>query len=439
MTKRRVGPLLVWTAALLPLVLWLFTEPAGLAARRFPFHPAVTAVGQLAGLVGMAMLSIAFVLASRARFLENYFGGLDKMYQVHHRLGVTAFVLLLIHPPTHALRFVPQQFGKALVFLLPAHERLAVNLGAYAFWLLLLLMALTLFIQIPYDKWKLSHKVLGLVLVLGAIHLFTVESTPGRTVAVLENVVLRYYMLVLAMLGSVSFGYKLIVLPLLARQHLYTVKAVRRLNEEVLEIELTPRRRRVAFVPGQFVFVTFYGDGVPREAHPFTICSVPEQKAITLTVKVAGDFTALLYQRLRSGVSAKVEGPYGRFDYRTGSQQQVWLAGGVGVVPFLSWARYMVHTHDQSHRVIFYYCVHSRGDAVHYQEFVQLAAQLGNLDVKLVCSEEHGHLRAADVGQVKDKDVFMCGPKRFTSDLERQFRERGVPSERIAFEDFEFR
>jgi predicted ferric reductase len=229
------------------------------------------------------------------------------------------------------------------------------------------------------------------------------------------------------------------MLPLLARQHLYTVKTVRRLNEEVLEIALTPRRRRVAFVPGQFVFVTFYGDGIPHEAHPFTICTVPKQKEMALTVKVAGDFTDLLYRQLHSGMSAKVEGPYGRFDYRAGSRRQVWLAGGVGVVPFLSWARYMAHTHDQDHQITFYYCVHSRSDAVHYQEFARLAAQLDNLNVKLVCSEEKRHLRVADIGEVKDQDVFMCGPKRFTSDLERQFRERGVPGERIYFEDFEFR
>jgi predicted ferric reductase len=40
---------------------------------------------------------------------------------------------------------------------------------------------------------------------------------------------------------------------------------------------------------------------------------------------------------------------------------------------------------------------------------------------------------------VADADVFMCGPKRLTEDLHRQFRHRGVPARRIHFEDFEFR
>ena len=226
---------------------------------------------------------------------------LDKMYRIHHRLGQTAFVLLLIHPVAHALRFIPERFDRALLFLLPSHEKLAVNLGAYAFWGLVPLMILTLFVKIPYDEWKLSHKFLGLVLVFGTIHILTIESTRGRPVAVLQNPLLRYYMLGLAALGVISFCYKLIVLPLLTRRHLYTVKAVGKLNEEVLQIELSPRRRRVTFTPGQFVFVTFYQEGLSREAHPFTICPVPEQKDVELTVKALGDFTNALHRQLRGG------------------------------------------------------------------------------------------------------------------------------------------
>ncbi len=437
--KHSIGGLLAWSSALLPLLLWLLTESAEPRGRRFYSNANIVNAGQLAGLVGMAMLSIAFVLSSRARFLEDYFGGLDKMYRLHHRLGQTSFVLLLIHPIAHALRFVPDDFGRALRFLFPTHEKLAVNLGAYAFWGLLLLMTLTLFVKIPYDKWKLSHKFLGLVLIIGTIHMLSVQSTPGRPVAVLQNPLLRYYMFGLASLGVVFFCYKLIVLPLLSRRHMYTVKAVGRLSDEVLQIELSPRRRRLIFMPGQFVFVTFYQEGLSHEAHPFTICTVPEQKDVELTVKALGDFTNALYRQLRSGARAKVEGPYGRFDYRIGSPKQIWIAAGVGVTPFLSWARHIEGTQDSTYQATFYYCVHSRSDAVQFQEFERIAAHRVNLQVALVCSEERGHLRATDIGNVDDKDIFMCGPKGFTSDLQRQFLRLGVDGDRIHFEDFEFR
>jgi predicted ferric reductase len=134
-----------------------------------------------------------------------------------------------------------------------------------------------------------------------------------------------------------------------------------------------------------------------------------------------------------------VEGPYGRFDYRMGSPQQIWIAAGVGVAPFLSWARHMEQTQDSMYRAMFYYCVHSRSDAVQYQEFEKIAARRGHLQVALVCSEERGRLRATDIDNLDDKDIFMCGPKSFTNDLQRQFLQLGVAGDRIHFEDFEFR
>jgi ferredoxin-NADP reductase len=56
-----------------------------------------------------------------------------------------------------------------------------------------------------------------------------------------------------------------------------------------------------------------------------------------------------------------------------------------------------------------------------------------------VCSANQGHVRAVDLGELRNKDVFMCGPKHFTSDLKAQFLKLGVPDHRIHFEDFEFR
>ncbi len=324
--KLTTGEAIVWLAALIPGILWLLTDGGQPSGRRTPAEHVLQDIGQVTGLVGMAMLAIAFVLASRARFLEGVFGGLDKMYQVHHRLGRTSLVLLLVHPIAHALRFIPDQIDRAALFLLPTHRELAVNLGVYAFWGLVVLLVLTLFVDIAYDKWKVSHKFLGLVLVFSAIHMFMVPNTPGRSVAITANPFLLSYMAVLTGSAVVAFIWKTAILPLVSRRNAYSVTAVEKLTERVLQIELLPRQRRADFAPGQFVFVTFDHWGVPREAHPFTICSVPSDKRIVLTVKALGDFTEALHRRLRAGAEAWVEGPYGRFDYRSGSMAQIWLA-----------------------------------------------------------------------------------------------------------------
>jgi len=438
LSRRRIGEIVVWGLVLVPVGLWLGDGPDLATGRRWGDARWRIALGQLAGLMGMAALSVSFILSARLRWLEDYFGGLDGMYRVHHRLGLAAVGLLLAHPVALALRFVPADWGRALAFLGPGHARWAVDLGVYALWLMVLLLVLTLTTGVPYDKWKLSHKALGLVLVGGVGHMWGVEGTRGLPVSIAENAGLWGYMTGLVGLGLVGAAYKILVLPLWPTPR-YTVTGVERLNDDVVEVELTPQDEPLNFVPGQFVFVTFHGDGLTREAHPYTLCGSANVETRTITVKALGDYTTRLYERLAPGVEAALEGPYGRFDYRDGGDRQVWIAGGVGVAPFLSWARNLAHDGAAAPDVDFYYCVHDRSDAVYREEFEALSQELPTVDVALVCSVEDGHLHARDLGDVAGTDVFMCGPRRLTQALRRQLRGRGVPDARIHFEDFEFR
>ena len=93
---------------------------------------------------------------------------------------------------------------------------------------------------------------------------------------------------------------------------------------------------------GQFAFVTFSTD---EGAHPFTIASAPNalgtsaegEPLLRLVIKPLGDYTRTLRQRLRAGQRVDIEGPYGCFDGAGARhRQQVWVAAGVGVTPFLA-------------------------------------------------------------------------------------------------------
>ena len=41
-----------------------------------------------ASLAATTLMCIAVILSARWRFLERFFGGLDKVYQIHKRIGV---------------------------------------------------------------------------------------------------------------------------------------------------------------------------------------------------------------------------------------------------------------------------------------------------------------------------------------------------------------
>ena len=52
---------------------------------------------QYTGIIAMAAMSVAIILAVRPRRVEPLLGGLDKMYRLHKWLGITALVFGSIH------------------------------------------------------------------------------------------------------------------------------------------------------------------------------------------------------------------------------------------------------------------------------------------------------------------------------------------------------
>ena len=87
--------------------------------------------------------------------------------------------------------------------------------------------------------------------------------------------------------------------------------------------------------------------------HPFTISSAPQEGVVRVTVKALGDYTSRLQELVEPGMPAVIGGPHGRFNHWRGTDRQVWIAGGVGVAPFLSWVRAL--DGELPHSVDFFY------------------------------------------------------------------------------------
>lgn len=78
------------------------------------------------------------------------------------------------------------------------------------------------------------------------------------------------------------------------------------------------------------------GDETWRE-HPFTVAGASSDGGLRPIIRSQGRDTSRMYDRLQPGLSATVTGPYGMFDFTLGHAQQIWIAGGIGIAPFLSW------------------------------------------------------------------------------------------------------
>jgi len=428
--KNNLGWLIIIFLSLLPIIFWYFSKPI-ISARFVNSTVALTSLGQITGLVGMAMFSLTLILSSRLKFLENYFGGLNKIYITHHLFGSTAFILLLFHPLILAGKFAQVSIRSAALFLLPSSDW-PINFGIIALLLMMILLVLTFFIKLPYQIWKFSHKFLGFAFFFAALHSFFIPSDISR------DPILRIYILALAGMGIIAFIYRAVLAKFFVRYFEYSVEKVKILAENVVEIIMSAKGKRINFTPGQFVFVSFAGNNISTEPHPFSISSAVSEGNLKLTIKSLGDYTSQL-KNLKAGVLAKIEGPFGKFSYQNvENKNQIWIAGGIGITPFLSMARSLENT---EYKIDLYYCVNNEKEAVFLEELLKISQQNLNFRVVPFYSEKQGFINAESIqkisGELNNKEIFLCGPPAMMKSLREQFLKLKISRKNIHSEEFQ--
>jgi len=428
--KKKLGPWLFLGAVFMVIPLWLISFPE--TTIRHNLKPFYVYGSQLTAWAGFALFALTFVLSARLKWMEDYFGGLDKMYHFHHTMGKAALLLLLIHPVMLALRWIPEDTGRLLWYLFPVHRQFEINIGSWALWGLILLMIITLVIRLPYDKWKISHKFMGIFFLLGVAHIYYADLSMSTSPA------LTIYLSVFSMAGITAWVYKSIIFDLIAKKSRFQVAKVDRLNDKIIEIMLKPMDEVLSFIPGQFYLFSFHSPGISRESHPYTVCDVTKEGEITIVVKSLGDYTEQLHSELKTGATALLEGPYGRFDYRRGKRNQVWIGGGVGIAPFISWANDLRQQNKTDLNINLYYCVNTEKEATHLHLFRELENQMKTFRVNLIRADVEGFFNPGEISRVDEKVFFICGPREMRKAILPKLTTLRVPKSSIHFEDFDF-
>lgn len=416
--------------SLIPSFFWFYSKPINM---RFVSSVAtLTSLGQITGLTGMAMFALTLILSARFKFLENYFGGLNRIYIIHHFFGSFAFILLLFHPLFLALKFVQFSTRSAALFLLPGSD-LSINFGIIALLLMILLLVITFYTKFSYQVWKFSHKFLGFAFFFGSLHSFFIQSD------ISQNLALRIYMLILISFAVIAFIYHSILAKFFVKYFYYLVEDVKILKENVVEITMSPRNKKIDFIPGQFIFVSFIGSNVSSESHPFSISSTASDKNLTLTIKSLGDYTSQL-KNLKAGTLAKIEGPFGKFfSQNFANKDQIWIAGGIGITPFLSMARSLKNIQN---KIDLYYCVSEEKEAIFLEELLKISNLNSNFRIIPFYSQKYGHISVKFIqnisGDLSKKEIFLCGPLGMMRSLKEQFLNLKISRQNIHSEEFQF-
>ena len=363
--------------------------------------------------------TIVFFLATKNRIVVFLFDGLERSYKYHRFLAMASLILVFIHARFSFM--IAQNFIAGLPFDSRAMGALARNL-----FIGLIVVAL-LAKYIKYEHWRLIHRLMVIPYLAAVYHAFTLSSYP-----LLDFSALSVWMILMATVGTVSSLYMIFMYKYVGFPFKGTIVNVSRINESVTELEVA-LSEPYTFKSGQFTFIRIKDKPFNNVPHPFSISGTKDGHLL-FTIKAIGDYTKDLYDHLQVNTAIAIGKPLGHMTFETHKDTQVWIAGGIGVTPFLSHLR---HTALPSQTIRLYYAVNDVKEAVHVDHLEALKKELPDFSYQLVVAKTDGFITVDKLDFSGDPDILMCGPRPMALSLSKALKKK-VPHLRLTFEAFSF-
>lgn len=416
-TAGPLGPPLL--ALVLATVLVAWARPVDL--------PPWRAVGIVSAWAGTALLVASLLFMVREPRLARLLGGLEAMYRWHHRCGVMGYVLLLLHPLALAQDAWREKPGRAWLLLSPWEQRWPVVLGWVALLALMLGLAITFAPRVGYRRWRAVHVLLGPAVLLGLVHVLVLFGHAG----------LPWAAVAAALAG---LGWRLLVSDFGLRALPYRITAVGHPAEAMVEATLRPLASPMDVTPGQFVLARFLDSAryhACGEYHPFTVSGIGGDGSLRLTIKALGRCSSQI-QSIAPGAVVRLQGPFGTFLDGPAGRPRLWVAGGIGITPFIAALRQGACAQPTA----LVYLFRHAADAAFIDELRGLASSDPRLQlVAEATGDGTPNLEAllAPLRDLAEREVHVCGPGALVRALLPVLHRHGVGDRSIHHESFDFR
>lgn len=396
---------------------------------------------RMLGIVVVVMLTTQVVLTSRIPVLSALFGlhGLVRAHKILAGIIVTTATC-------HVLLIVASGVFTTSLFSSSGLVRL---IGMVAIILLACGAGIAFFrkaLAIPYHLWSMVHGPIMIIIATALIflHVFTV----GQAFAFWPGCL---FLLVLVGIILGSLGWNMIFRPFFIGQHIWLIRSVSHPCPDVIDLHIASTTCEPwPYHAGQFVFLTFLDPGLPREAHPFTIASGPSPSGtMRFLIRQCGDFTARLSQ-LRPGTNVLVEGPFGVFspffhNTTTPPRPMVFLAGGIGITPFLAILDALSRNQDSA-SILLGWSVKTGQELFAAQDLARFQKSIKGLQIHYfvtrdftyqgcTCRMTTQRLRPL-LEEWTNALVFVCGPPGMTRSTIKSLTTLGFASSQIITETF---
>ncbi len=419
-------------------IIWFLTNT--LLFVPFDYNLFSKSLDQYTGIIAFLAMTFAMILATRPVWLEKQLGGLDKIYRLHKWLGIVSFSFAILHwlvakLPDWWLRLdnlitldaisgatVSDSEPTAFEKFLEALEIPATFVGEYAFYLTVLLLMMALLKKIPYRIFAKTHIIMAIIYLTLVFHSFALMYIKYWTEPI------GITMAILMIIGAVSSCIVLLGQVGKKQKALGSIQAINSYPEMNMFELIVKSDQWKGHNEGQFAFLKFEKK---EPHHPFTISSAWDKstKNISFTIKALGDYTNTLADRLNIGDSIMLEGAYGSFTFNDTKESQIWIAGGVGVTPFLARMERLAQLKNEQ-KIDFFYSAYKL-DANLKEKLQQLSAT-ANINLHLfetytsvLVSGKHIRNYVSDW---QSASVWFCGPSTMGKSIKKDFKTNGFNS-----------
>ncbi len=443
---RRIWPFFAWASPIIPAFIYYRGD---WGAFLYPYGAAM-----IFGIFGLCYFLNAMILSTRIRYFDHLFGH-DRVIGLHARMAFAGLILILIH----------RQLKVGGGELLPTRQ---ITLGYIALIAVASIILITVLFMVKhfihrlrifrrlkswvtsyapadYSKLKILHNILPFAAMTAVVHVLLASTTSGYSPRL---VFISVYALTAAAL-YIRFKF---IRPFILSRNIYTISDIRSPGNLVTEVRLTGRK--IKFKAGQYAYWRLKSRAVGNEEHPFTISSAPDEEEIGFSAKSLGDYTSAL-KGLKTGDKAIIDGPYGKFTLPADESAPVlFLAGGIGITPFLSMVQNMADIRSMRSATLIW-SVSTRENLVYDGEFLKLMKRLLSFRYKPVINKHDEPIREATVanfesGRINGElisrfcpdlvnsktTVYICGPDPMREAMVKILRSIGVSRLRIRFEKF---
>src|SRR5262245_36580687 len=400
----------------------------------------LTSLGRITGLLASVLLLAQVMLMARVPLLESAYGQ-DRLARLHRLVGFTSFDLMVAHVVLITWGYAAGELARTpatLWQLLTQYPGVLMSAGGTVALVMVVVTSIKASRRrLRYESWHLLHLYAYVGVGLALPHqLWTGQqflASPART---------AFWWTAWGLAAGAVVWWRIGMSVARNLRHRLVVASVVRETDDVVSVHLTGRRLdRLRVEAGQFLGFRFLGRPGWSRANPYSLSAAPDGRGLRISVQAVGDGSAATFG-LRPGTRVWFEGPFGRLSARARTRSKVALIGaGVGVTPIRALAEGLDTAYGD--------CVllhRWNSEPLFNDELAGLAAARG-----LAVLDLPGHRRydgswlpaGVDprvddlsallywVPDIAERDVFVCGPERWTALVRETLRAAGLPDDRL--------